>query len=65
MEQSNQNTEQPVVASVVKAKGCGHIPIIILLSILALGGIGFGGFEFYQNLQNNKTTTVNNTLISS
>ncbi len=60
MEQSNQNTEQPIIVSAPKAKGCGHVPIIVLLTILALGGIGFGGFEFYQNLQNNRTVTTTN-----
>lgn len=32
-------------------KKCKHLPIIIVLAILAVGGLGFGGFELWQNIQ--------------
>ena len=34
-------------------KKCKHLPIIIVLIILAVAGIGFGGFELWQNMQKN------------
>ncbi len=32
-------------------KKCKHMPIIIILAILTVAGIGFGGFELWQNMQ--------------
>lgn len=34
-------------------KKCKHIPIIIVLIILTVAGLGFGGFELWQNMQKN------------
>lgn len=33
------------------SKKCKHMPIIIILAILTVAGIGFGGFELWQNMQ--------------
>lgn len=40
-------TSQPTLEPVQKK--CKHLPIIIILAIIAVVGIGFGIFEFYQN----------------
>jgi len=49
-----------------EAKKCKHMPIIIILAVLAIGGLGFGGFEFWQNIQKDdeaKNLQAKNTKI--
>lgn len=38
--------------SSVGSKKCNHVPIIVVLAILAVCGFSFGGFELYQNINN-------------
>lgn len=38
--------------SSVGSKKCNHVPIIVVLTILAVCGFSFGGFELYQNINN-------------
>lgn len=39
-------------------KKCKHMPIIVVLAVLAVAGIGFGGFELWQNMQKDNHVTV-------
>ena len=49
---SNPSQSNPTPTQVVEStKKCKHMPIIIVLAILAVTGIGFGGFELWQNIQ--------------
>lgn len=51
MELQNQPTNSNLQLIVEPAKKCKHMPIIIILAILAIGGFGFGGYELWQNMQ--------------
>lgn len=51
MEQQNQPTDLKPQPMTKPDKKCKHIPTIIILAVLAIGGLGFGGFEFWQNMQ--------------
>lgn len=44
-----------------EVKKCNHIPIIIVLAILAVCGFAFGGFELYDNLQSKNQTGSSET----
>lgn len=55
MEPENQPTNPNPQPMEKPVKKCKHIPIIIILAILAIGGLGFGGFEFWQNIQKDST----------
>lgn len=46
---SMQN-QQPAIKP---TKKCKHLPIIVILAIFAIGGLGFGGLELWQNMQKN------------
>ena len=51
MEPQSQPTNlnpEPIINPVKKRN---LTPIIIILVILAIGGLGFGGFEFWQNMK--------------
>lgn len=57
-------TSQPTPGPVQKK--CKHLPIVISLAIIAVVGIGFGGFEFYQNLiKNSETDTLKHQLATN
>ena len=49
MDPQNQSLNQNIQQKDIKK--CKHIPIIIDLAILSIGGLGFGGFELWQNTQ--------------
>ena len=51
MEPENQPTNPNPQPMEKPVKKCKHMPIIIILAILAIGGIGFGGYELWQNMQ--------------
>lgn len=53
MEPQNQPTNPNPQSTMEPAKKCKHMPIIIILAILAIGGLSFGGFELWQNIQKN------------
>lgn len=65
MEPQNQPIQnpQPIMES---AKKCNHLPAIIILTILTITGLAFGGFELWQNMQLNSNIqalqTENNTI---
>lgn len=44
-------TESTQVQVMGAPKKCKHMPIIVVLSVLVVFGIGFGGFELWQNIQ--------------
>lgn len=49
---NNPSQINPTPTQVMEStKKCKHMPIIIVLAILAVTGIGFGGFELWQNIQ--------------
>lgn len=54
MEPQNQSigqTPQPVMEQPAKKCKNKNLPLIIILTILTVGGLGFGGFELWQNTQ--------------
>ena len=56
MESETTNLNPTQVAE--SQKKCKHVPVIIVLAVLAASGIGFGGFELWQNVQ--KDNDINN-----
>jgi len=51
MEPENQPTNPNPQPMEKPVKKCKHMPIIIILAILTIGGLGFGGYELWQNMQ--------------
>ena len=51
MEPQNQPIDSNPQPTAEPAKKCKHTAMIVILAILAIGGIGFGGYEFWQNIQ--------------
>ena len=52
MDKDNQAMSAPAMQIVQsEVKKCKHVPIIIFLIIFAIGGLGFGGYELWQNMQ--------------
>ena len=52
MDIENQVAPEPNVRTVQpEVKKCNHVPIIVILSVLAVCGFAFGGFELNENIQ--------------
>lgn len=60
---SQMNSTPTQVAESPKKCKNKNLALIIVLTIFAIGGIGFGGFELLQNIKNNQTKTPT-TLLS-
>lgn len=59
MEPQNQPVNLNSQPTIESAKKCKHMPIIIILAILAIGGLGFGGYGFWQSMQkDNEKSTI-------
>lgn len=58
MDTKNQVAPESATQTVQsEVKKCNHIPIIVVLSILAVCGFAFGGFELYNNMQSKNRTS--------
>ena len=66
MDMKNQIVSEPTAQTVQpEVKKCNHIPIIIVLAILAVCGFAFGGFELYDNMQSKNQTGSSETEYSN